>query len=136
MAQLTGNSERVQRMPFPYEILLLVPLLVEPYQNFIFVWRFLARFTRCDNSTIDHLLTGWGKWKRSPADSVWQAHSRPGEAVRFPAGGGRESALRAAGRGAASRAGAARCPAGKGSAGPAEVPAFRLAAQVEPEAKK
>lgn len=86
VTQLTGNSERLQRMPFPYENPLLVPLLVEPYQNFIFAWRFLACLASRDNSTLDHLLTGWGKWKRSPAGSVWQVDRRPGEAVRFPAG--------------------------------------------------
>jgi len=59
---------------------------VEFYWNFIFVWRFLDCLANCDNSTTDHLLTGWGEWKRSPADSVWQVDRRPGEVVRFPAG--------------------------------------------------
>lgn len=55
----------------------------------------------------------------------------------FPAGHGVHMVcrLRAARRGAGSRR-ALAFPAGKGSAGPAEVAAFPLAAQVEREAKK
>lgn len=93
------------------------------YLNFIFVWRVLNCLANCDNSTTDHPLTGWGEWKRSPADSgKWTGDLEKQSDSQLACGAcSRESSLRAACHGGEE---VLDFPAGKGSARPGEVGCF------------